>query len=152
MGDFDFLTGSWNIANRKLLKLLVGSDDWEEFPATSCCVPMFGGAATAEEYACPAKGFYGLSLRLYEPAGEEWSIWWANSRDGLLTPPVRGRFDADRVGYFYGDDTHEDTPVRVRFIWSRITPVSARWEQAFSVDGERTWETNWIMDMTRRMD
>ena len=88
--------------------------------------------------------------------GLSWSIWWVNSRDGRLQPPVHGRFDAERLGTFYGDDTHDGTPdgtpVRVRYLWSRITPVSARWEQAFSVDGEQTWETNWIMDLTRRMD
>lgn len=28
--------------------------------------------------------------------------------------------------------------------------LRARWEQAFSVDGEATWETNWIMEFTRR--
>jgi hypothetical protein len=158
MGDFDFLNGSWNIANRRLTKLLAGSDDWDEFPATSCCIPFFGGAANSEEYVCAARGFRGLSIRSFDPAREEWTIWWINSRDGRLQPPVHGRFDADGLGTFYGDDTHEGTPVRVRYLWSRITPVSARWEQAFSVDGEqtvdaeRTWETNWIMDFTRRAD
>ena len=40
-------------------------------------------------------------------------------------------------------------PIRVRFTWSKMTPASAHWEQAFSPDGGKTWETNWIMDMQR---
>jgi hypothetical protein len=148
MGDFDFLTGSWSLTNRRLTKLLVGADTWDEFPATARCTPYFEGAANAEEMVCPAKGFRGLTVRLFDPAREEWSIYWVNSRDGLLTPPVVGRF-TDGVGTFYGDDAHEGTPVRVRYTWSDITPTSARWEQAFSVDGERTWETNWTIDLTR---
>jgi hypothetical protein len=53
------------------------------------------------------------------------------------------------VGRFYADDQHEGRPVRCRFIWSDISATTARWEQAFSVDGEQTWETNWIMTSTR---
>jgi hypothetical protein len=59
-----------------------------------------------------------------------------------------GGFEGSR-GEFYADDAHEGTPVRCRFIWTVIDQDTARWEQAFSVDDERTWETNWTMDLTR---
>ncbi len=39
--------------------------------------------------------------------------------------------------------------VRLRVTWSQITPTSARWEQALSGDGGKTWETNWITDFQR---
>ncbi|WP_349877008.1 hypothetical protein ABIH81_23230 [Micromonospora sp. HUAS YX12] len=55
----------------------------------------------------------------------------------------------DGVGEFYADDTDEGRPVRCRFLWSGITADSCRWEQAFSTDGERTWETNWVMEFRR---
>jgi hypothetical protein len=146
--DFDFLTGSWNVANRRLKDRLVGCEDWEEFPATSVCWQLFSGAANLDEITFPTLGHKGLTLRLYGPAREEWSLFWANSRTGLLEPPVTGRIDGDR-GEFKGDDSHNGIPVRCRFIWSQITTTSARWEQAFSTDGEQTWETNWVMELTR---
>jgi hypothetical protein len=37
----------------------------------------------------------------------------------------------------------------VRNVWSRITPTSGHFEQAFSADGGKTWEINWIADDTR---
>ncbi|MEU6202707.1 hypothetical protein ABZ814_03840 [Micromonospora musae] len=73
-----------------------------------------------------------------------------NSAKGVVeTPPLVGRF-VDGVGTFYADDVDEGRPIRCRFIWSEITATSARWEQAFSIDDGRTWETNWIMEFTRR--
>ena len=53
------------------------------------------------------------------------------------------------VGTFECDDTFNGKPIRVRFIWSRITPNSAHWEQAFSPDGGKSWDTNWEMQFTR---
>jgi hypothetical protein len=89
-----------------------------------------------------------LTLRLFDPEREEWSLYWASSRDGRLQPPVIGRF-ADGVGTFFSRETFNGTDITVRFVWSHITANSARWEQAFSADGGKTWETNWIMEFTR---
>ena len=40
--------------------------------------------------------------------------------------------------------------LRVRYEWKDITPSSARWEQSFSFDEGRSFETNWIAELTRR--
>ena len=40
-------------------------------------------------------------------------------------------------------------PILVRFVISAITPDSCRFEQAFSDDGGKTWEVNWIATDTR---
>ena len=75
-----------------------------------------------------------------------WSIWWFDGRTpSELDPPVTGRFE-NGVGTFYSDDTFKGKPIRVRFTWSNITAASAHWEQAFSADGGKTWETNWTTD------
>ena len=147
MGDFDFLVGSWNVHNRRLTKRLVGSDEWEEFTAPAVNWSLFDGMANVDETTFP-DGAKGLTLRLFDPAREEWSLHWASSETGRLFPPVVGKFANDR-GVFYGDDTEGGTPVRVRFTWSDITPDSARWEQAFSVDGGASWEVNWTMQFSR---
>ncbi|GAA4535516.1 MULTISPECIES: hypothetical protein [Nonomuraea] len=149
MNDFDFLAGTWNVANRRLVKRLAGSDDWEEFPGVSTSTRHFGGAANFDEIHFPTLGYSGLTLRLYEPATRLWSIYWSSSRTGTLDlPPMVGGFDGDR-GRFYADELHEGTPVRSRFLWTVLGPDACRWEQALSADGERTWETNWTMDFTR---
>ena len=146
--DFDFLIGSWEVANHRLTTRLAGGGDWEEFPATAVCRSLFDGRANVDEIVFPTKGFAGATLRLFDPARDEWSLYWASSRTGTLEPPVVGRF-RDGRGDFYGDDTHEGVPIRVHFVWSEITGESARWEQAFSADAGRTWEPNWVMDLRR---
>ena len=144
---FDFLHGRWNVGNRRLVERLCDSDDWDEFPGTADCRSVFNGAANVDEIEFPTQGFSGLTIRLFDPARQVWSIYWANSRDGSLQPPVVGRF-ANGRGDFYGDDTEGGRPIRVHFIWSAITSESPRWEQSFSLDGE-SWETNWIMEFKR---
>jgi hypothetical protein len=150
-GDFDFFVGSWDGRQRRLRKALAGSDDWYEFATTTQCWPAFGGAANVDEVTALDQGFSGLSVRLFDPASGQWSIYWANSRNGqLVLPPVLGTFDDAGVGRFYSEEDYEGTWITCRYTWSNITATSARWEQAFSTDGRVTWETNWIADFTRR--
>ncbi len=147
--DFDFWMGAWKIHNRRLRERLKGSTTWDEFESTVSARPILGGAGNEDEYRTDfAGGFIGMSFRFYDPAGKRWAIYWADSRNGVLDPPVFGSITGDQA-LFEGKDTFEGRPIRVRFLWSRVTTPTPRWEQAFSQDGGKTWETNWVMDMTR---
>ncbi len=145
--DFDFIEGNWRVANRRLKARGVGSSDWDEFPATSRAALHLGGVANVDEIAFPAKGWSGMTMRVFNLEKRQWSIYWTSSKVGTLYPPVVGGFAGDR-GEFYGEDEDEGRPVKVRFIWTRLGPNKALWEQAFSPDGH-AWETNWVMDLTR---
>ncbi|WP_327004793.1 hypothetical protein OHA72_58850 [Dactylosporangium sp. NBC_01737] len=149
MNNFDFIVGTWTSTQRRLRKVLAGSDDWYEFPATSRAWNVMGGAGNVDEIDFPTQGFSGVTLRLYDPGTQLWSLYWASSRTGLTLPPMVGRFGEDGRGVFSGDDVYDGVPIACNYIWSRITPESARWEQEFSADGGQTWETNWVMDFTR---
>jgi hypothetical protein len=145
--DFDFIAGSWNIANRKLLARGVGCAEWDEFPSAHRAALHLGGIANVEEIACPARGWSGMAMRHFRLADRQWSIHWVSSATGAIDSPVVGGFHGDR-GEFYGEDRDGDRAVKIRFIWTRLGPTTARWEQAFSYD-DGPWETNWVMDFTR---
>ena len=151
--DFDFYYGHWNVHNERLRERLVGSTDWEHFEATQQCRPILGGIGNIDDYVSDwnrgdQDTFIGMTLRLFNPATREWSLYWSSNQSGVLEPPVVGRFEHG-VGTFIGKDQYQGRPVLARFIWSEIAPDSAKWEQALSTDEGATWETNWIMRMTR---
>ncbi len=148
--DFDFLLGRWQIHNRRLRERLKGSDSWEEFEATSVVRPVIGGLGNVDEVTMERESgrIEALTVRLYDPQAQEWSIYWASGTDGLMQPPMIGGFKAGR-GEFYSQEVFEGRHIFSRFIWTVISPTACRWEQAFSADGGGTWETNWIMEFTR---
>lgn len=147
-GDFDFLHGSWRISHRTLKERLTGCQEWETFESTMRCWPILGGAANMDEGYFPSRGNYGMTIRLYDKNADTWSLFWIDSRFARIELPVTGRF-ADGVGTFLGPDAHNGIPVVCRYLWSDITPDSVRWAQALSADDGATWETNWVMEMTR---
>ncbi len=147
--DFDFLMGRWRVRNRRLQQRLTGSRVWDEFTATIVCRPILGGLGNEDEYRTEHwAGFIGMSFRFFDTAARRWSIYWVDNRCAALQPPVIGSFSGD-TGRFEGTDTFEERPILVRFIWSGITTPSPRWEQAFSEDGGKAWETNWVMELAR---
>jgi hypothetical protein len=148
--DFDWEIGTWKTRLRRLAKPLSESDEWLEYEGTSVVRAVLDGRANLVELEVegPAGRIEGVSLRLYAPQAQQWSLNFANIRNGLLTQPVLGRF-RNGIGEFYGQDELDGRAILVRFVISEVTADSARFEQAYSNDGGRTWETNWIATDTR---
>jgi hypothetical protein len=149
--DFDFIFGSWKVHNRYLKERLRGSTEWVEWEAASRTEPLLHGYGHLDRFTAVRDGepFEGITLRLFDPATGQWWIHWADTRYArTLIPPMVGRFIGG-VGEFFGDEMSNGKKVRCRFRWTPNADGSAQWEQAFSDDGGKTWETNWIMTFTR---
>lgn len=155
MNDFDFLVGTWNVRHHKLRQRLAGCDAWWEFDGTSTFWKILGGLGNADDNVIhqPTGMYRGASVRLFDLDAELWSIWWMSEGHAAIEPPVVGGFQDGR-GVFTGTDTFtaangDRQPIDVRFVWSDITDRSATWQQAFSVDGGDSWESNWSMHFRR---
>ena len=149
---FDFIIGHWNVRNRRLVKRLAGSHQWIAFDSTDDCHALPGGIGNEEHYFTDHwKNFVAVGLRLYNPVSKQWSLYWVDNHNapGVLQTPVSGSFK-NGIGIFEGRDEINGKPIKVRFTWEVLGNNSAHWEQAFSADDGKTWETNWIMDFTRQ--
>jgi len=148
--DFDFEIGTWTTHLRVLKNPLTGSTTWVEFDGTTVVHKIWQGKANLVELDVngPTGHLEALSLRLYNPDSRQWSLIFANRRTGTIGVPTIGEFRNGR-GEFYDTELVNGRNVLVRGIWSDITPDSCHFEQSFSEDGGKTWETNWIATDTR---
>lgn len=151
--DFDFEIGTWKTRLSRLQRPLTGSTTWVKYEGTTVVRKVWNGRANLVELVAdgPAGHFEGLSLRLYNPQSRQWSLNFAGGNSGAMSPPVIGAFKDGR-GEFYSQETLNGRAIFVRFVISDITPDSCRFEQAFSDDGGKTWEVNWIALDTRVKD
>jgi hypothetical protein len=155
---FDFLLGTWAIANHRLVDALdPGCETWVDFAATGVAQPILHGRGNVDTFSVPALpggggSYEGFTLRLFDPVSGRWRIWWSSTaRPGRLDPPVEGRF-RDGEGVFEADDEVDGVALRMRFVWDEIAADAARWTQSFSFDGGTTWKRNWEMRFTRTGD
>ena len=148
--DFDFEIGNWKTHLSRRLHPLTGSSNWVEYDGTSVVRKVWDGRANLVELEVdgPAGHIEALSLRLYNPDSHQWSLNFSNSRTGTLSQPMVGEFKNGR-GEFYDQETLNGRAIFVRFVISQLDSNSCRFEQAFSDDGGKTWETNWIATDTR---
>jgi len=148
--DWDWLVGRWNVRHHRLNGRLTGSTDWQEFSGTSMLWLTLGGLGTVDDnvIGLPDGAYRAVGVRAFDVKTGQWAIWWLDERNPVIEAPVFGGF-ADGGGTFMGDDTLRGRPIKVRYLWSDIGSASPRWEQAFSPDGGATWETNWVMHLTR---
>ena len=146
--DFDFIEGTWLGTNHCLKARGVGKRDWDEFPSHVVAQVLMGGVVNVDVVEFPTKGWSGTTFRTFDKERRQWSIYWVNSRDGRMQSPVWGGFEGD-IGLFFGVDDDQGRPVKVVYQWTRLGANKARWEQAFSYDDGKTWETNWKMEFVR---
>ncbi|MFC4763621.1 hypothetical protein [Dyella koreensis] len=150
--DFDGFFGAWHSKQRRLKERLAGSKEWVEFEGTQVVRPLLDGRGNMTEnvFTMPDGTVHrGVTLRAFDPVSKQWSIWWLDGNDPTkIDVPVVGRFE-NGIGTFYSDDSFNGKPIKVRFQWSHITPTTLQWEQAYSADGGKTWETNWIAYFSR---
>lgn len=148
--DFDFFEGRWKLHNKKLKSRLTHCTDWIEFESTQEMHRVLDGTGNIDNFLATVDGhpFEGMTLRLFSPKTKLWSIYWADSNEGRLDPPVLGSFE-NSVGHFITKDTFNGKNILVVFRWDARKKDNPVWSQAFSADNGKTWEWNWYMFMTR---
>jgi len=147
---FDSHIGTWRTMLKRLKDPLTSSSTWLAYEGTTTVRAVLHGRANLAELEVEGEGgrIDGISLRLYDPKSGQWALHYANLADGSLATPSVGRFQGAR-GEFYSDEKYGGRDVRVRFVIEPQGPDDIRFEQAFSIDGGRTWEVNWIATDTR---
>jgi len=149
--DFDWEIGTWKTHVKRRLHPLSGSQEWAEYDGTSVISKIWAGRANLVELEAegPAGHLELLSLRLYNSQAHQWSLNVASSKGGSLGTPTIGEFKDGR-GEFIDQESFNDRAILVRFVISKVTPNEYRFEQAFSDDGGKTWEMNWVATDVRQ--
>ncbi|HZD75584.1 MAG TPA: hypothetical protein VE218_01175 [Acidobacteriaceae bacterium] len=151
--DFDFLIGDWKAHVRRLPDRLDGSNTWVEYDGISNHKKLLDSNANFEEFDVTSADrklrIKAQTLRLYNPESHQWSIYGVDLDKGTIDlPPVVGQFHGDR-GEFFNQQNWKGRVILVRYVWLNISPKSSRMEQSFSPDGGKSWEVNWICELSR---
>ncbi|HEY1605783.1 MAG TPA: hypothetical protein VGF77_09325 [Allosphingosinicella sp.] len=148
--DFDFHFGIWTTHIARRAHPLSGSDAMVRLTGTVAVRKVWDGAAQLEEIEAdgPAGHWEGMSLFLYNPASRQWSQSFIGAASGTLGAPLVGSF-ANGEGRLYAQDVFKDRAILVRGTWSGISADACRYEEAYSTDGGRTWETEFSASLIR---
>ncbi len=151
--DFDFLIGNWKAHVWRLPDRLLGSNKWIEYTGISNHKKLLDSNANFERFEVESVDkklhIKAQTLRLYNPASHQWSIYLVDLDNGVLsTPPEVGQFTGNR-GEFFDQEDFKGRAIIVRFFWLNLSPRSARMEQSFSADGGKSWEVNWVCELSR---
>ena len=150
--DFDFFIGQWKVKNRKLKSRLDNCREWEEFEASDEDHMILDGLGNTNTFRTNQEGknFEGITLRLFNPVTGLWSLYWADSNNGVLDVPVVGSFNGD-IGQFFCRDFFRGKTIIVQFHWDKSRIDHPVWSQAFSEDGGKNWEWNLYMEFERTL-
>jgi hypothetical protein len=147
---FDFDLGTWHSHSSRLMHPLTGSTTWADLEGQTVVRRVWGGRANLAEYVGdgPAGHVQLLALRWFNPNTHEWNLDFATPNVGTLGEPGVGQCKNGRCE-FYDQEEINGRYAWIRFSIWKISDDSAQSEQAFSDDGGKTWETNWVNKYTR---
>jgi hypothetical protein len=147
--DFDFLIGTWDIANRRRSQ----DGGWDEFAATGSIAQHVDGLVQVDHYDAPEfperEHVKAVTVRAFDETTAQWSIVWLSNYAPPDLRPVVGAWDGDLGVFEQTIESEDGRPLGVRFDWKRLGPDRARWEQSLSLDGGASWDFNWSMAFTR---
>ena len=151
--DFDFLIGDWKAHLKQLVDPLTGSTTWREYDGYSRTHKLLGSNANFEDFKVddPRDNLHkhAQTLRLYNPASHQWNIYLVDVDKGALgLPPTVGEYVDGRLELYDYEDWRGRWTL-VRYVWSHTGETAAHFEQSFSTDAGKTWEVNWICDLSR---
>jgi hypothetical protein len=151
--DFDFLIGNWKAHVRRLPDRLVGSNAWVEYNGISNHKKLLDSNANLEEFEVdnPEKHLHikAQTLRLYNPDTRQWRIYLLDLAKGVLSvPPVVAEFNENR-GEFYDQEQYKGRSILVALRLVKYLAEVCAYGKAFSADGGKTWEINWICELSR---
>jgi hypothetical protein len=158
--DFDFLIGDWKAHLHRRIEPKTGLTAsgpgigvWIDYYGISNHKKLLDTNANFEEFdvADPKTHarYKGQTLRMYNPAAHQWSIYGLDlDNGGIGLPALAGGFNGKR-GEFYDQETRGGQIVLVRYVWTDQSPKAARMVQSFSHDGGKTWDDNWICELSR---
>src|SRR5262249_18481695 len=117
--DFDFLIGDWKAHVKRMPERLVGSTTWIEYDGISRHNKLLDSTANFEEFDVESRDktlrIKAQTLRLYNPASHQWSIYLLDLDKGTLSgPPVVGQFTGKR-GEFYDQEDWKGRMILVRY-------------------------------------
>ena len=149
--QFDFWIGEWDVLNRN--RPAEENRWYDTGTATARVYPVVAGCGLVEHWRGHAYGDFleGFSLQAFNPQLGQWELvlLWPNSgppRFGELA----GGFRHSRGEFYSRGLTAEGDTTVTRFSFSDVTPNSLRWQDGFSTDNGRSWNSGWIQEFTRR--
>jgi hypothetical protein len=149
--DLDSLAGTWKGHTKYRAHPFTGSDTWVESDGIETFQNIWDGAMLELSEGPSTNGPVGLMLYTYNPQGHQWSVYFANRKDGKVGLPNVGEFRNGR-GEFFVQDTLNGKSLLNRYVWSQVASSSPHFEESWSSDGGRTWETVRIVDLARVSD
>jgi len=158
--DFDFVIGDWKAHLRRridpktgLTASEPGQGVWVDYYGISNHKKLLGTNANLEEFdVTDSKNhlhYKGQTLRMYNPASRQWSIYGVDLDKGEIAPSALTGSFTGKDGTFYHQEERGGRIMLVRYVWTDKGPKAAVMVQSFSPDGGKTWDANWICELSR---